>query len=140
MSGDERKKVTFYTKSMDWAMSFRSGVYLMTWTAQADVVENEFSIWRDKLNGPAGLTIYESDGILQEALAAVQTELEKEQQRARDLERDRMALVAEHDQELAGLRKVLSEQAAELQRLRKLDEDLTAFAVLAGVSGGTIGP
>jgi predicted protein tyrosine phosphatase len=106
-----------------------TGVCVINWSAIAHIdSSSEWEIWRDKLAQPDGLPVYESEGILEEALKVTQSDLEKERLRYQDLQREFEAFKVESRAVMTDLGDSMSNMAKELQRLRGLESELNAIA------------
>lgn len=111
-----------------------TGQCSINWQAVAYIDSpDEWPIWREKFAAPDGLPIYESPGILEETVAVLQSDLEKERQRYKDLERDFAVFKVESHA-------AMKRQEDELRQLRSLRADLDHIAMWGGAPGGKIGP
>ena len=109
--------------------TLHTGMICIQWSAVAYIDSaDEWPIWRDKLIAPDGFPVYESEGILQEALTVTQSDLAKERQRYQDLQREFEAFKVQSQAVNRDLGDVVSRQAAELQRLRGLERELNTIA------------
>lgn len=121
---DERKFIHLYATHVEFKYLSHINRAQVTCTLIGDLDGTSQADWdpyQKKIN--EGWKVYETEGLVHEALLAIQTDLKKEKQRYADLERSKADVISEFGQKL-------SLQQAELERLRKMERDLEALSGL----------